>query len=178
MPWVAPSTRATGYLVTAAVWNQDAVANPKFLARPPSVRVQKSTEQSIASAVWRSMSWNTEVWDTDTMWSSTAATRLDVNTAGKYLVSASIGWAASTAGVERHVGIAVGGSSTAAPAYAKQSMEADVGTIVRRMTVTDIIRLTSTQYIRIQVYQDSGGALNVQHDTVDIASAAVLWVSS
>lgn len=28
MSYVAPSTRSTGFLVTAAVWNQDVVANP------------------------------------------------------------------------------------------------------------------------------------------------------
>lgn len=31
MAWVTPTTRATGYLVTAATWNQDAVDNPSFL---------------------------------------------------------------------------------------------------------------------------------------------------
>ena len=32
MAWVSPSTRVTGTLITAAIWNQDVVANPAFLA--------------------------------------------------------------------------------------------------------------------------------------------------
>lgn len=31
MSWVTPSTRATGEMITAAIWNQDVVANPKYL---------------------------------------------------------------------------------------------------------------------------------------------------
>ena len=72
MAWINPSTRATGYLVTAAIWNQDVVANTEYLAKPPSVSVRRSTEQSIANSVWTAVSFNTENWDTDAMWSSTA----------------------------------------------------------------------------------------------------------
>lgn len=31
MAWVNPSTRSQGNLITAAIWNQDVVANPRFL---------------------------------------------------------------------------------------------------------------------------------------------------
>lgn len=31
MAWVTPSSRTTGELVTAAIWNQDAVQNPQYL---------------------------------------------------------------------------------------------------------------------------------------------------
>lgn len=31
MAWVTPSTRATGDLITSAIWNADVVANPQYL---------------------------------------------------------------------------------------------------------------------------------------------------
>lgn len=31
MAWVTPTNRATGYLVTATIWNEDVVANPSYL---------------------------------------------------------------------------------------------------------------------------------------------------
>lgn len=34
MSWVSPSTRTTGTLITAAIWNQDVVANPILLKDP------------------------------------------------------------------------------------------------------------------------------------------------
>lgn len=179
MAWVAPSTRATGATITAAIWNQDAVANPKFLARPPSVRLTKSTEQSVANNVWRSLSWNTEAWDTDTMWSSTAATRVDINTAGKYLVTASCEFAGSTAGTVRAIGIATAGSSTATPtAISVNHAPPDLGDDGPTLMVHTILSFTATQFLRVQVKQDTGGALNVNHSTVEIPQVAVLWVSS
>ncbi len=183
MPWVNPSTRATGYLVTAANWNQDVVANTEYLARPPSVSVRKSTTQAMTNNVWRSIAWNSEAWDTDSMWSSTAASRIDINTAGKYLVTAAVAWnvsTASTVGTQgRLVGVRVGGSSTAAPNRAQVQTRPTGSTGVRQhQSVSDIIALTSTQFVRLQVFQDSGANLSVTGSSADQTLLSVLWVSS
>jgi hypothetical protein len=175
MAWVNPSTRATGALITAAIWDQDVRANTEFLARPPSVSLQKSTEQSIANASWRSVSWNTENWDTDTMWSSTAPTRIDINTSGKWELSATVSW--DTGSGLRIVGFTVGGSTTATPSPLLDRRQ--ITSEYAIATVTDTRSLTSTQFVRLQVYQANGSALNLSHDGTEfITHMAARWVSS
>lgn len=182
MAWVNPETVTAGQVLGATRWNKDVVGNTEFLAKPPSCAVSRSTEQSVATGVWRSIAWNTEGWDTDTMWSSTAATRLDINTSGKYLIAANAGFAASTVGVARLMGFAVGGSSTASPSGVGGRVYCPpprAGNSLN-MTHTQMISLTSTQYVRIQVFQDSGGALNVIENAADGQTPRVsaIWMSS
>ena len=43
MAWVTPSNRATGDLVTAAIWNQDVVANPAYLKGQAGVIVKENS---------------------------------------------------------------------------------------------------------------------------------------
>lgn len=176
MAWVNPSTRATGATITAAIWNQDVVANAEFLARPPSASVSRSTEQSIANAAWRAISFNTEAWDTDSMWSSTAGARIDINTSGKYHVIAHAAFAASAAGAARALGISVGGSTTAPPTHGHANATPNTATL--GITHSRMLSLTSTQFIRIMVYQDSGGALNIVHSTETQPACDIRWVSS
>lgn len=180
-----PSTKATGALITAAVWNQDVVANTEFLAKPPSCRVQNSTEQSIPNSGQRSISWASESWDTDTMWSSTAPTRIDINTAGKYLVTAFVVWGGSTnstGGTVREIGLVVDGTTTATPNRATSYVQPPRTTGINvRHVLSDVLSFTATQFIRLQAFQDSGAALNVNHTTgagADIASLTVTWISS
>lgn len=50
MAYVAPSTRSTGTLITAAIWNQDAVANPIAInAGAVALASQESDDFIIAS---------------------------------------------------------------------------------------------------------------------------------
>jgi hypothetical protein len=50
MAWVSPSTRTTGFLVTAAVWNQDVVANAIAL------RSQVAAHFVLSAGMWTSTS--------------------------------------------------------------------------------------------------------------------------
>lgn len=182
MAWTNPDTVTAGSVLAATRWNTHLVGNLDFLAKPPSCGLSRSTEQSIATGVWRSIAWNTEGWDTDTMWSSTAATRVDINTAGKYLVTANAGFVASTAGVARLMGIAIDGSSTASPSGVGGRVyhpPPRTGNSLN-MTHSQMISLTSTQTVRIQVFQDSGGALNVIESAADgqTPRVSVMWMSS
>lgn len=44
MAWISPSTRSTGTLITASIWNQDVVANAIALFDPPTDFVDLSGE--------------------------------------------------------------------------------------------------------------------------------------
>lgn len=176
-----PSTVTAGQVLNATKWNQDVVANSEFLAKPPSVSVTRSTEQNIATGVWRSVAWNTEGWDTDSMWSSTAATRIDINTAGKYLVVANVPWAPSTAGVRRIAGIYAGapGSSTVSPNVMTSAVSvADNASGGNTNVLNAIVSVTSTQVIRIPTLHDAGASINLLHDGNWVPRCDVIWQSS
>lgn len=108
MSYVEPSTRAAGYLVTAANWNQDVVANVSFLANPPKCKLRHSSDIDIPASgsvvlgvtAGTTTVFNTEIFDTDNMHStSTNLGYISVNTAGTYLVGFHVRWSGgSTAG--------------------------------------------------------------------------------
>lgn len=97
MGYVEPTTRATGYLVTAANWNQDVVANVSFLANPPACRVYHNTSQNLTNNTRTALDFNSERYDTDTMHSTvTNSTRITFTTAGVYVVGGQIELPADT----------------------------------------------------------------------------------
>lgn len=89
MPYVEPTSRSTGYLVTAADWNQDVVSNVSFLANPPACRVHKGTgTQSFAHGVAQTITFSNEAYDTDTMHDTVTNTdRVTFKTAGLYVIT-------------------------------------------------------------------------------------------
>jgi len=54
MAWVAPSTRSTGDLITASIWNADIVANTLSLKDPPSdvKDINEAANYTLASVSW------------------------------------------------------------------------------------------------------------------------------
>ena len=172
MAWSNPSTVTDGQVLSATRWNAHVVANTEFLARPPSVSLTRTTDLAPGTTAWRSVPWQTEGWDTDTMWSSTAATRIDVNTAGKYQVTATIPF--SSASNVKLMGITLGGSTTAAP---NSGVVESYGALRRAsMSITSLLSMTSTQFVRVQVSADV--APTILHTSVYRPSVSVLWVSS
>lgn len=176
MAWTNPSTAVSGEVLTAAVWNSDVRDNVKFLARPPSVRVERDATQSLDNSTWTEISFDVEAWDTDTMWSSTAATKVFAKTAGKYLVTGIGSFAASTAGSNRAFGFR---KNTTSGGPSEGSMlinppETGAGANYR-ICVTNLITLTTGQYLQFVGFQDSGSGLNtIANETI----FSMLWVSS
>ena len=86
MAYSAPTTRATGFLVTAAVWNQDVVDNVTFLANAPGCRAFHNTTNSITSGTEMTLAFNSEQFDNDGMHSMSVNTeRITITTAGVYV---------------------------------------------------------------------------------------------
>ena len=179
MAWSNPSTKAVGSVLTAAEWNIQ-VANTDFLGQPPSVSIGKSTEQAIATGTWTALQWSAQRWDNDSMWSSTASNRIDINTAGKYLATLNVTWNGSTLfNHYRIIGIGVGQTTNAYPNQGEERRLSVVAGEQVSQSISRIINLTSTQYLRAMVYQDDGISRNVGHSTASsYPSLEVLWVSS
>jgi hypothetical protein len=172
MPYVAPSTLATGTLVTSTHWAIH-VNNQKFLHGPPTVQLTRAAAQNIPDTAWTGVSWDTEVWDTNTMWSSTAPTKVYARTAGKFLVTQIGSFAATTGGAFRALGIRVN-TTSGDPRDAHISNETQSQAWVK--CLTSMVSLTTGQFIEAVQIQNSGAGLNT--DTTFDPRLSMIWMSS
>lgn len=181
MAFSNPSTKAAGSVLTAAEWNIQ-VANTDFLARPPAVCVTKSTDQSVAASVNRAIAWNTEQWDTDTMWSSTRAWRFEINTAGKYRIDAHFQWASVASANTRVAQILLNPGSSTSAATGSNLLQRHVQTGISGasmpVTLTGVYSFTSTQSVGFSVFQGTSAALTIEHSTIQVPRCSIMWVSS
>lgn len=130
-------------------------------------RVYNSGNQSISNATWTALTFDSEVYDTDGMHStSTNTSRLTCVTAGKYLVHAAVTFAANATG-SRWAAIKKNGSF-----YANESRpNAGSGsTVVFHIDL--LVDLAVNNYVELFVLQTSGGNLDVNGGNAVTAFAA------
>jgi hypothetical protein len=123
-----------------------------------SVRVYDGSTQSISNNSRTAVAFDTENYDTDTMHdASTNNDRLIAKTAGKYIITGNIGFAANATG-EREAWIyhSADGDIAAATRAAE-------GDRTNYMSVTTAYDMAVDEYVVLQVYQNSGGSLSVNN---------------
>jgi hypothetical protein len=123
----------------------------------PTARIYHSADQAIPDATWTTLNFNSERIDTDTMHdNSTNNSRITIKTAGNYPASVDIAFASNNTGI-RAVRLLANGATQIA---LKQ-----VGATQGFATVIDLSMppypFSVNDYIQAQVYQNSGGSLNV-----------------
>lgn len=157
---VADSAQTTGNkwaLITNAMIDAAAAISHSKIS-VPSAHVYHSANQSINNSATTTLAFNSERFDTDTMHDTvTDNSRLTCRTAGVYLITVSVEWAASAGGTIRLISLLLNGTTNLGfnglPALG-------AGTTVNH-AVTAIYQLAVNDYVEVQVFQDSGGALNV-----------------
>lgn len=177
MAYANPSTFVAGEVLTAA--QQNVLANnDRFLHGPPMVRVEGAATTGTTSLATHAIDFALEVKDTDTMWSSTAPTRIHIRTPGSYLTGGAVRWANSTAGSFRFMAVRLNGGTTNFVESLHQPSE--TGNIGPRQELTTLTRsLTSTQYLELIVQQDSGSVVNLTTDADQHSpSFWAVWMSS
>ena len=87
MAWVTPSVKILGDLITAAVWNQDIVANTLALHSRSCCIATDANNQTVENETLTSITFDTEVIDTDGYHSASAA-RFYAPVTGVYAVHA------------------------------------------------------------------------------------------
>lgn len=123
-----------------------------------SVRAFNSAAQSIPNAAWTTVTLNSETYDTNTMHDLvTNNSRLTCNTAGKFMVVVAGQFATNSAG-RRLCRILKNGAGSPPAAEFFPSSVASAGCAVILM---DIMNLVVGDFIEFQVYQSSGGALDL-----------------
>lgn len=179
MAYTAPSTKATGTLITSTMYKAHLIDNIKFLHGPPTVRVSRDAAQSLPNNTYDTIQWDVEDWDTNGIWSSTNNDQLFVRTAGKYTAQLSVGFAASTGGTIR--GVAIVKNSTALVGTNEafhQLIRNDQLTGIQIVSVSGTFSMTTSDYLTGQAFQDSGGSLNTSTSQSDEPRLSMLWVSS
>lgn len=154
MAWSAPVTKATGDLVTAAAWNEQIANN--MLALAAGARVYHSAAQSIANTTTTVLAFDSERYDTDVIHdTATNNSRLTCKTAGKYLITAHIDWDGAVAGA-RSIQILLNGTTIIAADF-----DASIGAGGMQQSISTVYALAVNDYVEVQVFQSSGGALEV-----------------
>jgi hypothetical protein len=128
---------------------------------PPGCIARRTTTQSINNTTFTSISFNIETVDNDSMFAATS-TDITIQHDGYYLAVYGIDWATSTVGT-RVINILQ--NAVAIPEGSKELPAGGTGN--HRDTGSVVFTAVSTDVIRMEVWQNSGGALNV--DTARLA---------
>lgn len=170
--WANPETAtgsggldiATGATLSEAIWDRMASCLD-FLGGSSgaySAYANNSAAQSVNNNTNTVLSWNSEFYDTESMHSTSSNTsRITVPVSGIYLAMGQVAFAANATG-QRLARIISDGAVT----WGASSVPANSGSYVTYVQVQALLNLSASSYIELQVYQDSGGALNANSDSV------------
>lgn len=163
---------ATGTVAPAA-WGDQLRDNDVFFANPPTCRVYNSANESINNATDTALTFNSERFDTDTIHSTVSNTsRLTATTAGKYLIFGHAQFAPNATGT-RKVFIRLNGTTN----LGTIEVPNNGGAANVELPITTIYQLAATDYVELVVFQNSGGALNVNAGASQSPEFGMLWVS-
>lgn len=143
------------------IYDTSAAATDKItranLFKQPCARVYNTSTDSIADNTFETLSFNSETYDTDTIHDTgTNPERLTCKTAGKYSIIGNVQFAAHATG-NRIAVIRKNGTTE----IARTQVPACGGGFNTQVCVVTQVDLAVNDYVELRVYQNSGGALNV-----------------
>lgn len=174
MAWATPVTWTLGVTPTHTQFGQDLIDSPVALRTlfDASVKVYRTSNQSISNSTGTAVSWSTTSWNLGTLWAVGNPTRLTAPADGIYLLTAKSPWAASGVG-RRHLKYRINGVATD---YNLMVTTAQSG--ATRENGADLVEMTAGDYLEIWVEQDSGGSLNLLGGNQASVSATLTLVAT
>jgi len=173
MAFTTPGTAFPSAVLTSAFWNTNVRDNISYLyeyaLQAPACRVQKTSTQSINSATLATLSFDTELFDTDSMHSNvTNNGRITFNTAGLYVVSAGVVYATSVTRGELIIDLVpnAGGETGRIVDVIYGSGE--------RFNCTTIYKFSAADYIEAKAFHESGTARTVNATPGTFLAAAYI----
>lgn len=169
-----PRTYVASENLTATILNgTTGVKGPlDFLLSPPRCYLyQTSTTNMGTSGTAAEILWDTELYDTDTMHSTSSNTgRITCNAAGLYLITGILGFAANSTGYRR-VDLRKNGTI-----FATVSLAA-TATLSAAVPISAYVQLSVGEYVQMYGTQTSGGALATVAGT-DWSRFTAQWVAN
>lgn len=160
MPYVDPGAVTTGTTITST-WGNAVRNAEQYLANPPACRVFHNAAQAVTATVETSLAFNSERYDTDTMHDTvTNNSRITIKTAGLYLITATVQFAADTDYIYSYALIRWnGGTQLAYQGIGTLSTSA----ITPLICVSTVYKFAVNDYVEVRVGQNntSGNANNV-----------------
>lgn len=137
----------------------------------PQARVFNSGNIATVTATLKILTFDTEVFDNGSVHSTSANTsRLTAPITGAYLMGACVQWASNAVGV-RQLDLLV--TNAGGTVRVESDERGAVNGDTTQQTVTTLFQMAATDYVEAQVFQNSGGALNVLASAV---FSPVLWM--
>jgi hypothetical protein len=152
-----------------------AAASMEAIMKRPLIMVGRNTAQSITTSTVTVVGWNTEGSDDDAMHDNvTNNSRLTIpaSCGGWWIWAVCIPWAANATGA-REVGLRVNGGSGIA--IDRNSPGAAVGHYNQGIGIFPTA-LNAGDYVEAQVWQSSGGSLNIDNTAFQGAWMAGFWL--
>lgn len=161
MAWTTPTTRATGDLITASIWNADIVENLKHVF-PPSVLVTRTASVLISNNVATTVTWDSEKFDDDTMHDLvTNPTRLTATKAGRYLIYAQIQWASVVTGTGVRTLDFFHNGATRIGRDVRKPLDGAVS----NQSLAIIYSLAATDYVTCVIQHNQGSDINLEQSS-------------
>lgn len=132
----------------------------------PGCSVTRTTNQSIGNAAYASISWDSEIFDTDTMFAPTS-TDVTIKTAGLYLLTLQMSYASNATG-DRITVIEKNATAAGNGTFLARTIQDTVTSDATFLSVVAQARLAVNDTIRATVYQSSGGSLNTSNGAGDL----------
>lgn len=134
-------------------------------AASPSVRVYRSTAQSVASGAWVPISFDTVRYDRgpSAHWSAANPTRLTCQVAGTYAIVGQVTYNNGGGGVLRIASIVLNGSTHIQ--QGGMSSATITATDLPRSPISALIQLNVGDYIEVNARQDSGSTITTYSDS-------------
>lgn len=156
----------TAKLATGAV-------TPAKISGTPRVRVYNTAAIATSTGVIKTLTFDSERWDTDTMHSTVSNTsRLTATTAGIYIISGHVSWQNDTSGT-RQLQIQLNGTTLIAT---DKKNPKDANSL--QHSINTQYYLNAADYVEFLVLQDCGSPLNILQSGNYTPEFAMVWVGA
>jgi hypothetical protein len=161
-----------GEYETAAYLNANVRDGMNFLLNPPIAVIYQNASQSVGNNTFTPLICDSTAWDTYGGHSNTVNnSRYYAQITGFYMIFAAVAFGPNSVG-NRGITLDKNGTPLSAPGFTtlvpstNASNDVDIG-------VSGMVQLTAGDYVEPQIYQSSGGALNLASGA---SGFAVMWV--
>lgn len=150
----------------------------RFLLNKPAAKLRQATLQSIGNGVFVPITFDIEELDDDPGHfgghsTSVNTSRFTASYSGWYRCDGCVGFAGNATGVRVAAWYVNGTSLSTAQALAQAATSGPLGNKIPARG--DLIYLNINDYLELQAFQTSGGALNTNNATGEQSSMAVSW---
>lgn len=164
----------TGEVATAANLNNDTVSTWNFLSAKPLCVLRQTTIQTVPTATWTGINFDTEDLDRDNGHSTVSNTsRYVAQTAGWYLVTGQVNMSSNTTSA-RFACFQINGTNR----YAKDGRTPLTGGSNTPATTNTVLYLNVGDYAEFAAWQGTGSGLSTQVNDDGNPRFTLLWVST